>query len=264
MDNNKSYRIQIAHENLDEYIPSISYRYPNETKTCREDTVFYKDVRALALSEVVISENKVIVEVRCQDTLEASYDEVLAGYKPLVLNMASDRVPGGGYKKGSMAQEEELFRRTTLSLSLENNHMYPLKLHAAIYSPKVLVFRDVKYKIYKWKECHWIDVVSTAAIRNPKLQSNNMLNPQDEKVTLEKIRGIFKIGIIKGHDCIILSALGCGAFHNPPDHIANIFKQVIEEYGHHFKKIVFAILGSNFLPFYKVLNKLTATTTIIS
>lgn len=42
----------------------------------------------------------------------------------------------------------------------------------------------------------------------------------------------------------MLSAFGCGAFSNPPNHIAAIFKQVIcHEYAGCFKQVVFAILG---------------------
>jgi uncharacterized protein (TIGR02452 family) len=250
--NNKQYRIKVAQENWHEHIPSIVQRYPSETSKCIYDTIYHKDTRNFVTPYVEEeTDSKFILEVRCQDTLDATWDEVQAGYRPLVLNMASDRVPGGGYRKGSMAQEEELFRRTTLSLSLENMK-YPLQTYTAIYSPKVLVFRDIDYNIQEWKECFWIDVISTVAIRNPKLQSNRLTH-HDEKVTLDKIRGIFKIGIAQKHDCLILSALGCGAFHNPPEHVAELFKQVINEYGNQFKKIVFAIIGDNFNVFHKVL-----------
>lgn len=40
--------------------------------------------------------------------------------KVALLNMASAKRPGGGYKTGSGAQEENLFRRTSLAFSLED------------------------------------------------------------------------------------------------------------------------------------------------
>jgi uncharacterized protein (TIGR02452 family) len=92
-----------------------------------------------------------------------------------------------------------------------------------------------------WKECYWVSCLAVAAIRNPKLKSGQ-LQPADREITKEKIRGIFKIGLEKKHDSLLVGALGCGAFHNPPADIAQIFKEVLQEYPNKFKKVVFAIL----------------------
>ena len=64
-----------------------------------------------------------------------------------------------------------------------------------------------------------------------------------------------------------LSALGCGAFKNPPKHIALLFKSVIYQYAGYFDKICFAIIDDhntgnqinphgNFLPFEEILHEL--------
>ena len=65
-----------------------------------------------------------------------------------------------------------------------------------------------------------------------------------------------------GHDSLVLGALGCGAFRNPPHHIAKLFHEVIQEveFANKYKRLVFAILDDhnahrehnkegNFLPF---------------
>ena len=41
----------------------------------------------------------------------------------------------------------------------------------------------------------------------------------------------------------ILGALGCGAFHNPPEEIVKIFNIYLEKYNGCFKTIVFAVLS---------------------
>lgn len=43
---------------------------------------------------------------------------------------------------------------------------------------------------------------------------------------------------------LILSALGCGAFHNPPKHVAELFLHVLNEpiYKGRFNMVVFAII----------------------
>jgi len=40
----------------------------------------------------------------------------------------------------------------------------------------------------------------------------------------------------------VLGAFGCGAFANPPKHVAEIFRKVIKEFDGYFAEIVFAIL----------------------
>jgi uncharacterized protein (TIGR02452 family) len=258
----RRFRIQIVEENNDVVFPAIVNRYPEEMKITRTQTKLYPEVRKLEV-KVPVSETRhnTIVEVLAQDTLDAAWVEIDAGYRPLVLNMASDRHAGGGYQKGSMAQEEELFRRTTLALGLENNPTvrYPLRYFNAIYTPKVLVFRSTagdNYGMFKWKNCCWIDVVSVAAIRNPRLNSQDQYSDKDLNIMYEKIRGIFKVGLDQGHDCLLLSALGCGAFHNPPEEVAQLFRKVVDEFNGLYKKITFAILdrsGYNYRTFKRVL-----------
>jgi uncharacterized protein (TIGR02452 family) len=56
--------------------------------------------------------------VICSDCLEAAQLLLGAGFNPCVLNMASRQHPGGGVLNGAGAQEENLFRRTNLFMSL--------------------------------------------------------------------------------------------------------------------------------------------------
>ena len=68
--------------------------------------------------------------------------------------------------------------------------------------------------------------------------------PEETDITLDKMRTIFRLGMAYGHDSLVLCALGCGAFANPPAHIARLFHQVIDEdeFRNKFKLIDFAIL----------------------
>ena len=71
-----------------------------------------------------------------------------------------------------------------------------------------------------------------------------MMLQSEADLTLDKIRTIFRIGMANFHDSLVLSAFGCGAFANPPVHIAKLFHQVVEEdeFKDKFKLIDFAIL----------------------
>ncbi|CAF4930143.1 unnamed protein product [Rotaria sp. Silwood1] len=91
---------------------------------------------------------------------------------------------------------------------------------------------------------------------------------RDPELTKEKmLENIFAIAHHHKHDCLVLSAFGCGAFKNPPEHVALLFKSVIYQYAGYFKTIYFAIVDDhntgnrinpdgNFLPFKTILDGL--------
>lgn len=56
-----------------------------------------------------------------------------------ILNMANARWAGGGFRNGSLAQEEELCYRSSLSFTLKLKY-YPMDEYDAIYSPNVVIF----------------------------------------------------------------------------------------------------------------------------
>jgi len=69
------------------------------------------------------------------------------------------------------------------------------------------------------------------------------LSPKVADKTKQKIRTILNIALEHGHDSLVLSAFGCGAYGNPPEHMAKLFHNIIcKEYVGCFKHIVFAII----------------------
>ncbi|CAF3924311.1 unnamed protein product, partial [Rotaria sp. Silwood1] len=197
-----------------------------------------------------------------------------AGYRPVLLNMANAEMPGGGYRQGAGAQEETLFRRSDYYLSLDaeldtmkqaeryrctanceqkplNAHekLYPMEEFGAIYTSGITVFRDTEDKGYAYLEqpvCN-VCAIALAAYKQPDLKrdDNTLLTNKNAVGTRKKIENLFAIAHKHGHDCLILSALGCGAFKNPPLHVAAIFKSVIEQYAGYFKTICFAIIDDH-------------------
>ena len=203
---------------------------------------------------------------------------------PALLNMASLYHPGGGVLQGSGAQEEELCRRSNLAISLyqfslpggrfgdladmvrikRRDQRYPMdNTYGGIYSPDITFFRSVKDEGYALlDEPFRAAVISVASLNyNPKHGHNTLDNgniPESDKPILkEKIRTILRIGALKGHDSLVLGALGCGAFCTPPAQMARLFHQVMneQEFQGRFSKIVFAIIDSpssnNYQPFKK-------------
>lgn len=246
---------------------SIYARYPDQVKMSALNTTCYEDSRLLKVE----TEKKydTIIDVWNMDTIEAGEQMVVEGYNPVLINMASSFKPGGGWRKGSKAQEESLFYRTTYAISLENSMnldpdrkwRYPLRPYTLIYSPNIFVFGDRApngITVRNWKDCSWMNFIAIAALRKPKLKNGREFYPQDRLTTKDKIIGFFKVALLNGHDSMVLGALGCGAYSNPVDEIVQIFKEVCELYDGSFKKIVFAIIedknsrGGNVKPFRDV------------
>lgn len=197
-----------------------------------------------------------------------------------VLNMASARTPGGGVTKGSRAQEEELCRRSNLIYSLysftslgkklfgfdnTDKSQYPISVYGGIYSPGVCVYKTPN-NYNPIDTPYTCSVISVAGIIHPEIDpTTGMMLKKYVHIVKEKIRTILRIAIINGHSKLVLGALGCGAFKNPPKHIALIFKQILEEkeFSRSFEEICFAILDDgnsgrehnpdgNFKPFVDV------------
>ena len=187
--------------------------------------------------------NKTILEVINCDTLDAAIKLKEEGYSPMVLNMASKFKPGGGVATGKTAQEEVIFRRTN-AFTVYNTEWYPLGHDEVIYSPEIIIARQgpPTYKFISDNKQKTVSMLAVHALRNPKL-SDGEYKEADRKLMITKIESIFKIGIQQQADSLVLGALGCGAYRNPPHEVVKIFKDCLSKYQHYFKKIVFAILS---------------------
>ncbi len=176
-----------------------------------------------------------------QDTIDCGFDLIKEGLNPLVINLADDCVPGGCVNYGSGAQEESLFRRTNYWKTLTMD-LYPITEEQAIYSPQVCVFRASEQNNWNiYKKPKYLDFIACPGLKFPNTKSD-MLENDDIKKLEHKIELILQVAHKTSHDSIVLGALGCGAWKNPPEHVAKIFRQVLEKNVGVFKKIVFAIL----------------------
>lgn len=241
------------------------------------NTKFYHS--PCSVHHIPIINGETIVKVENIDCLLASEKLLKEGYHPAVLNMASRRNPGGGVQIGAGAQEENLFRRSNLFQSLyqfapfadkyglrSSKYQYPLDRNfGGIYTPDATVFRGTEQDGYPLlDEPYRMSFVSVAGINRPALESPERIAPELIAPVKNKIRTIFRIVLLHGHDSLVLGALGCGAFRNPPSHIAHLFHEVMEEpeFKNKYRLLFFAILDDhnaklkhnpdgNYLPFVR-------------
>lgn len=188
------------------------------------------------------------------------------GMPPLVLNFANSRSPGGGWRNGAMAQEEAICYRSSLALSL-NRKNYPLRKDQALYSSYVLVIRDkisVGHHLLSAPvtDLPVVSALTIAALFNPQVHTffvqGNAETPgfekqvfardEDRDITKAKMRLGLRIAATCGHGLLVLGALGCGVFGNPPEDVAHCWLEVLQEYefsGNRWQEVWFAVYDPN-------------------
>lgn len=249
--------------------------------TIAQDTRFYS--RELPAAQGVPGAAPAKVEVRKGDCLVIARDLIdKEGVAEVcVLNMANRQTPGGGVYSGAGAQEEHLFRSSDYFRSLYQYapfagqygvahapESYPLDRNfGGAFSRAVTVFRGPEAEGYPLLEHPWqCNFVAVPAIPRPDTfldaTGEERLTPPMADGTRNKIRTILRIARENGQRVLVLGAFGCGAFRNPPRHVAELFKEIIDsaEFASAFDRIVFAIKpdhndqrGNNFLNFSAIL-----------
>ena len=130
-----------------------------------------------------------------------------------------------------------------------------------IYTPEVCVFKSDESAPKMLDESDWfeVDVISAAA---PQLSYAGI--PQSgrkdyERIMRSRIRRILDVASKEGEEALVLGAFGCGAFHNPPDIVAEVFRESLADYD--FEIVEFALFcrddapDSNYEIFKKAFSK---------
>lgn len=201
-------------------------------------------VESLIKLKSVIEQEHETIDIRNIDTLDMAEEYFRQKLNPLVLNMASKFKPGGGVVKGAAAQEECIFRRSNAVLT-HYPKWYPLEDNEVIYSPKVTIIKDREYNNLEQTDYWTTAMLAVAAIKNPTTIDGEYADENSKNLMRQKINAIFQIAIQHGHDSLVLGALGCGAYKNPPHIIAEIFKEALKVWSPYFKRIGFAVLANN-------------------
>ena len=239
-----------------------------------------------AVSAVEIPARYTTTQTGCanEDCLVVAKQLIDQGLNPAVLNLADAYHACGMYNSGSGAQEESLCRASTLSLTLYQYFnktwagkagvplrpvsAYPMDIRfGGIYSPGVTVFRDNHETGFALREePYQTAIISLAALNfKPGHKTNNLeycaddggFTPEGKQIMFDKIRTIYRIALLNGHDSLVLGAFGCGVFQLKPELVAQYFKQILDEdeFRGKFHTIVFAMLEGKATPRKKVEEK---------
>lgn len=169
--------------------------------------------------------------------------------KICVLNYASYSNPGGGFLKGSTAQEEALCYASGLYPCLVKQGEWYAKHcnenHAMLYSDDYIYSINVPFVING--KVYFVDVISIAApnYAKSKYAANDIME--------DRMELLYKIPVRYGATTLLLGAWGCGVFGNETDVIANKWKDLSVRYNGLYKEIVHPVIDDEN---YKVFRKI--------
>lgn len=198
-------------------------------------------------------------------TLQCANGLVSEGKQVAVLNFASAKNPGrllsgsvlmvvgGGFLRGSLAQEESLARASGLYHCLTMGHVSQfysdnsrckmcLYTHNIIYSPLVPVFRD--------DSTHELlaEPVLMSFISSPAVNARHAVERVGDpahvlSVLEERMERVLAVAAINNHSHLVLGAWGCGVFANSTMSVALLWRKFLIEgkFKNTFESVYFAI-----------------------
>jgi hypothetical protein len=195
-----------------------------------------------------------------------------------VLNMANAYVPGGAYVEGAIAQEENMFRRTDCHFRIREDQYdstsdrYHPQMTKLLSAEEGAVYLDVEQPRvcirgpedrsradlgYDWLPENEVFPFFELRAAAQDLRDGSEFDPSDARrrvaAQLETLRD-------RGIRHVVLGAFGCGAFRNPADRVAAIYRDEIASRAADFAVTAFAIFSAgygpdNFTPFASAMGR---------
>jgi uncharacterized protein (TIGR02452 family) len=227
--------------------------------SCLADTKCYEPDTLSNLKQEILSQSTQFsnteFEVRNETTLMGS--ERIARSEKFqkigVLNFASAKNPGGGFLRGSQAQEESLARSSALYKSLlkcpqyyefHRSHKSLLYSDRIIYSPNCPVFKNDDGTLLNTP--YLVDFITSPAPNAGEVWRNE---PQDmdkiPEVLYSRGAKLLTLALSQGCDALVLGAWGCGVFRNNPSMVAQMFAEILlpnGEFHGRFEMVLFSVL----------------------
>ena len=178
------------------------------------------------------------------DTASAARGMAALGEPAACLNFANQFHAGGGYLNGARAQEEDLCRLMPPLYTQLTKLRYPIKEHEAHFTRTLLARSAGTYKLEGPPLA--VDII-TAAMPNLNAYGAPKMAPRSHQWVANvklRIRAVLHAAREQGCASLVLGAFGCGAFGNPPDAVAGIFRHCLnsDEFRGAFRTVVFAII----------------------
>lgn len=209
--------------------------FPLAIEDSIKNTVYYPE--NCAIEETAYQyEEEALLEIVDSKAHDAAYNHI-GMHTVCILNFASAKHPGGGFLKGSRAQEEDLCRAMGLYPVLAADKCKPFYTptgtwkysNRIIYNPNVPMLGG-----------GYADVLTCAA---PNLRNNKetVSTAELEALWVDRWTRVLNVASLHSSDMLILGAWGCGVFGNPPILVAKVFMDLWPKYSKNFEHVIFAI-----------------------
>ena len=180
--------------------------------------------------------------------------------------MANAYYPGGGYVEGMVAQEENIFRRTDCHLALTEDELDPVtgyyreemralingdtgRVYLDVARPRVCLLGseiDTSERVgYEWLPEDEIFPFYELRAAARDYRDGSFFNEKDARRRI-----CAQLDTLRKHDVryAVLGASGCGAFRNPSEEVARIYREELKARQGSYRCIGFAIYHSGYGP----------------
>ena len=175
------------------------------------------------------------------------------------LNFASAKNPGGGFLRGTMAQEESIAYSSALYLALKDNPMYNYNrdnLHDGLYSDYMIISHQVPVFRNDNRELldkpYNITFLTVPAVNAGIARSYGITEDVITKTMKQRADKLLAMAYQHNIEILILGSWGCGVFQNDIEMVAGLFVELLTtKYNGCFKQVVFSILDPEHLEIFK-------------
>lgn len=193
----------------------MSKKYKSEIALSIENTKFYARQPDLETSGDLPK-----IEIVDLDSVSAIHK--YSSENMAVLNFASYKFPGGGFMRGSSAQEEALCQHSYLYnvISDFDKTVYEWNrnnLNRGLYSPDIMFDDRTKCSV----------ITVPAPNKSVMLKYGNFTEEENAKALLHRVKLVVDIAEENNVKTLILGAFGCGVFKQDPVDVATFFKKVL-------------------------------------
>jgi len=178
-----------------------------------------------------------IVDVIFGDMLDVTKQMVDNGMNPIIVTTIDKTFDGMNIEIGANIYDDQLLLRSNYYKTLSSSDILPINDTDTIYTQLVFVARDANFnQSYNG----FYTSVATSVISKQETLIEGNLGSKTFISTLQKMRTIFQLAYINGHNTVILPIVGSECNY-PIENIISIYNSCILEFGHLFKFIVVTI-----------------------